>query len=83
MCSSWWLLCFPYADTYPVQDSKPGNDLAISGVWQLSRLHRSLALMMLTWATRLQDPVLASQVGHVVFAGSDLAALWGLQAGWG
>ena len=44
------------------QDSKPGNDLAISGVWQLSRLQRSLALMMLTWATRLQDPVLASQV---------------------
>ena len=45
-----------------MQDSKPGNDLAIIGVWQLSRLQRSLALMMLTWATRLQDPVLASQV---------------------
>ena len=39
-----------------------GNGLAILGVWRLGKLQRSLALMMLTWATRLQDPVLSSQV---------------------
>ena len=43
-------------------DGDAGNGLAIQGIWRLGKLQRSLALMMLTWATRLQDPVLSSQV---------------------
>ena len=49
-------------------DEDAGNELAVGGMWRLGKLQRSLALMMLTWATRLQDPVLSSQARLETYA---------------